>query len=366
MTDHLQHYTITITAEGPLFIGSGQSIGKKEYLFDPRRKRVSVPDMPKMCRFLQERRLMNAYESFMIDRTNGAKDLSAWLRSQNIQEQECRPWIAYSIDSGDAVFEDRGKKEIAAFVKDPFGCPYVPGSSLKGALRTVLLAAAILDDPKDFQSNQKAILDGELSGGRQRVLKREVDQLEQKTFYTLGRDEKIRRNAVNDMLSGLRIGDSAPLSVEDLTLCQKIDVLPDGQQRRLPILRECLKPGTVLRFPLTIDPRLFSRSPKELLQAAESFVQNYDRCYLRAFPVDDILGGGNLYLGGGSGFVSKTVLYPLLGERGLRRTGEILSQQFRNHRHNQDIRRGVSPHTLKCTKYQSRLYEMGACTMEIE
>lgn len=366
MTDHLQHYTITITAEGPLFIGSGQSIGKKEYLFDPRRKRVSIPDMPKLCRFLQERRLMNAYESFMIDRTKGAIDLTAWLRSQNIQEQECQPWIAYSIDSGDTVFEDRGKKEIVAFVKDPFGCPYVPGSSLKGALRTVLLSDAVLDHPQQFQNEQQAIQRAELFGGRQKMLKREIDQLEQKAFYTLGRDEKNRRNAVNDMLSGLRIGDSAPLSVEDLTLCQKIDVLPDGQQRRLPILRECLKPGTVLRFPLTIDPKFFPHSPKGLLQAAEEFVQNYDRCYLRAFPVDDIMGGGNLYLGGGSGFVSKTVLYPLLGERGLRRTSEILAQQFRNHKHNQDIRRGVSPRTLKCTKYQNRLYEMGACTMEIE
>ncbi len=42
MTSGLQHYTITIIAEGPLFVGSGQSIGKKEYLFHPRRNQVSI------------------------------------------------------------------------------------------------------------------------------------------------------------------------------------------------------------------------------------------------------------------------------------------------------------------------------------
>ena len=115
MTSGLQHYTITIIAEGPLFVGSGQSIGKKEYLFHPRRNQVSIPDMGRLYRFLQEKRLTDAYESFMLNERN---DFSDWLRTHHILDEQCRPWIAYTLDSGDAVFATRGKKEIATFVKD--------------------------------------------------------------------------------------------------------------------------------------------------------------------------------------------------------------------------------------------------------
>ena len=31
-----------------------------------------------------------------------------------------------------------GSDDIMAFIKDPFGCPYIPGSSIKGALRTAI------------------------------------------------------------------------------------------------------------------------------------------------------------------------------------------------------------------------------------
>ena len=82
--------------------------------------------------------------------------------------------------------------------------------------------------------------------------------------------------------------------------------------------------------------------------------------------MDDILGGGNLYLGGGNGFVSKTVLYPLLGEKGVYQVSKILDLQFWKHKHKQDVHRGVSPHTVKCTEYRGELYEMGACNMEIQ
>lgn len=361
MADRLRHYTIQITVEGPLFIGSGRSIAKKEYLFDPRKRQVSIPDMGKLCQFLREKRLTEAFESYML---NGKEDLSAWFCARNIFPQECRPWIAYTMDSGDAVFENRGKKEIATFMKDAYGCPYVPGSSLKGALRTVLLAADILRQPQKFQRSRQAILSAPVSGKRWE-LQREIGELEQRAFYTLNRDERNRRNAVNDTLSGFRIGDSEPVSVEDLVLCQKIDVLPDGQQRRLPILRECLKPGTELYFPLTIDTGLCPVTPEQLLHGTTKFIENYEQEFLRAFPMDEIRGGGNLYLGGGIGFASKTVMYPLLGGEGVRRTSEILSGQFRNHKHAQDPRRGVSPHTVKCTMYRGELYEMGACTIEI-
>ena len=172
-------------------------------------------------------------------------------------------------------------------------------------------------------------------------------------------------------MRGLRIGDSEPLSVDDLTLCQKIDVTKDGHERALPILRECIKPKTDIRFPMTINPEYFKHSSEYIMKAAAIFAQNYNKCFLEKFPLNGIGGGGNLYLGGGCGYVSKTVSYPLLGENGVKRVSEIINATIApkvraQHKHYKDAGLGVSPHMLKCTQYDGRLYVMGACTLSIQ
>ena len=368
MAKGLQHYTITLITEGPLFIGSGKTIGKKEYIFDARRQLVHIPDLVKMNRFFLERRLEKAYEEYIL---NDKRDFAAWLRSNQIDEHQYRSWVRYSIDSGDAVFEQRGKKEIATFLKDAYGCPYVPGSSLKGALRTVLLAAEVLNEPDRFRRSRNAVRNAELRPGSKGNLREEKNQLEQGVFHTLNRNEKRKSDAVNDLLCGLRIGDSEPLRVDDLALCQKIDVTRDGVDKRLPILRECIRPETEIRFPLTIDPRYCTLTPQDIMEAANQFVRFYDKCFLEKFPTRDIRGGGNLYLGGGCGYVSKTVTYPLLGEQSVRRVSEIINATLSRtaaiqHKHSRDASRGVSPHMIKCTQYDGQLYEMGACSLEIQ
>ena len=190
-------------------------------------------------------------------------------------------------------------------------------------------------------------------------------------FNRLKRNDKRKADAVNDIMCGLRIGDSEPLSVDDLTLCQKIDVTKDGHEQSLPIFRECIKPQTDIRFPMTINPEYFPYSTKQIVQAATIFAQNYDKCFLEKFPLNGISGGGNLYLGGGCGYVSKTVSYPLLGENGVKCVSEIINATIApkvraQHKHYKDAGLGVSPHMLKCTQYDGRLYEMGACTLSIQ
>ena len=150
-----------------------------------------------------------------------------------------------------------------------------------------------------------------------------------------------------------------------------IDVTKDGHEQSLPIFRECIKPQTDIRFPMTINPEYFPYSTKQIVQAATIFAQNYDKCFLEKFPLNGISGGGNLYLGGGCGYVSKTVSYPLLGENGVKCVSEIINATIApkvraQHKHYKDAGLGVSPHMLKCTQYDGRLYEMGACTLSIQ
>ena len=63
------------------------------------------------------------------------------------------------------------------------------------------------------------------------------------------------------------------------------------------------------------------------------------------------------FVGGGSGFVSKTVIYPLFGEKeGIETVKNIFDRTNvpKTHQHYKDTRMGVSPHILKCTRYQGK------------
>ena len=68
-----------------------------------------------------------------------------------------------------------------------------------------------------------------------------------------------------------------------------------------------------------------------------------------------------LYLGGGCGFPSKTILQSLYGDASLSCTAELLTFLFPDGYHETDVAAGGSPHMLKCTKWEDRLVPMGKC-----
>ena len=169
------------------------------------------------------------------------------------------------MDAGEAFLKPEARpKEIDSFCKDAYGMPYVPGSSIKGMLRTALLAAEIENNPEDYRRIASEISTNvQERSNRVRCLAKETQKLEQQAFYTLGREQR-SSSAVNDHMAGLIVGDSDPIELEQLILSQKIDFTLDGAERPLPILRETLKPGTEVRFSLTIDRTLCPYSIKEI------------------------------------------------------------------------------------------------------
>ncbi len=372
----MRNYTMTLRTEAPVFVGDGGKIGKKEYIFMSGERRVYVPDMVKMYRYFEERRLMDDYQDYLL---RDRRDFAAWMREKKIlTPRQFLRWTAYSVDSADAVFEEKGKKEILTFQKDAYGCPYVPGSSAKGMLRTILLSDMLLRDWDKLETDRQVISQtmqrvsaGQAKANRATLLRLETGQLEQRCLNTLNRNEKRKSDAINDMMCGLRVSDSRPLRTEDLILCQKIDVTTDGQRKSLPILRECLRPGTEITFDLTVVPEYFRFSGEQFLQAAERCRSAYDQCFRSAFPLRGIQPGGTVYLGGGCGYAAKTLAYPLLGEDGVETVSQIIDATLPfktrpQHKHYLDKRKGVSPHMLKCTQYRSQIYEMGVCSIAIK
>ena len=152
MQQYMSTYKVTLETKGPLYIGSGKQLGKKEYIHNRQKKEIVVPNLIKMYQQLKKKNLTGEYEKFLLNPKE--KDLYMWLVNKGITYAESKKWAEYSFDCSDAVL-DRNTKEISLFVKDVYGKPFVPGSSLKGALRTILCVDELVHDKKKLSTSTR-------------------------------------------------------------------------------------------------------------------------------------------------------------------------------------------------------------------
>ena len=367
MREFLHKYKIILNTLGPVFIGDGKELVKREYVLNKKTRRVTVINQAKFFQYLIRTKKMESYERYIMSK-NGS--LQSWMYEEKISFQDMKSFAAYEYSCGDVV-ELNTMKNILTFIKDPYGMPYVPGSSLKGAIRTALLGADILNNHEKY-SRAADYFSQRTSFNRQdmREIEREIKRVEEIRFCTKTKDEK--NQTVNDIMNGLHISDSKSLSLKDLTLCQKIDVHVDGRERDLPILRECIKPDTKIEFDVTIDDTECPLTIEQIRSSINVFLRGYNKLFLEKFREETPYDKDVIYLGGGTGFATKTVLHDLLknSKTRSRTVGSILNLKLpRNaqmeHKHGLDYKIGVSPHTCKLTEYEGCLYQMGACDIEI-
>ena len=112
--------------------------------------------------------------------------------------------------------------------------------------------------------------------------------------------------SISHNLPGLHVGDSQPISVDQLTLSQKIDVTLDGTEKPLNVLRETLIPGTEICFDVSIDTTICPYQMEDIIEALNIF-QNICNRYFYARFHWEAKEKNTVWLGGGFGFLSKTV-----------------------------------------------------------
>ena len=366
MIDYLKHYKVRLTVVGPVHIGSGREILKTEYIFLDERKKIAVMDMAKLYKLAIACKHGKSFEQFMSGENR--MSLKKWLDDSNIDVKQYLDCTKYVIDSSGVEFSNGTKRiNIMEFVKDAYGKPYVQGSSIKGMLRTVLLSRDILRNQEIYKVLVNSL---KQQGQSNDYSKKEIEAIEQTAFFTLKRDKKVPSNAVNDELSGLIVSDSKPLEITDLMLGQKVDCTLSGKEMNLPILRECLKQGSEIEFSVSIDTTICRLNKEEILKSIELFNENYYECFLSAFAGTKKPESNAVYLGGGSGFATKTVIYPLYGKKtGVPLVSTIFKKTmnekiYKEHFHESDVDLGISPHIAKYTKDNRSLYEMGIWRLE--
>ncbi len=142
-----------------------------------------------------------------------------------------RPLVRYALSG-------QGASEIYEQIKDPLDRPYLPGSSLKGAIRS-----ALAWDLADRQGVSRSV---EL----QRSAKVADDQIEDRIFLGRERGRQVNRT-VRDVLRLLRISDSTPLT--DPPDLLQIAMLGSSSQRNTRLAVEAIQEGAEVRATLQIE-----------------------------------------------------------------------------------------------------------------
>lgn len=364
----LKTFKIKLTAVGPIHIGSGQIIRKQEYIYDEYQSKVYFIDGLKMTRFLKEKNLLNKFLSYINQSANKA-NLLYFLKNNNVKKEEWIKFTKYSlpVHQGKNVnklnkvntFENKAKplNDIHTMIRSGNGEIYVPGSSLKGALRTVI-QGYYAETESNMARKAQNRFNLSLSG-----------------LKNMTNDELVK------FFQKIKVSDSAVITSDHIAIYQKVDI--NKKATSMPLYRECIDVGTEIEFDLTIEDDVITHD--QLNKMIISHYKNYWDKWAFGFknteagnelfrigmqPSDNEAVNNEpiLFLGGGSGFVSKTLYYQSQSRNTAKQN--VFNVLKRRHgKHYRKMRKMPDnvPVALKGTvnTAKNKWYQMGACKVEI-
>lgn len=360
---HLSTYDLTLITRAPLFVGSGAVIKKTGYLLGNTGNRITVLDTDKLLWHLASNGFAEQYESFVL---SGQTNMYRFLTQEcGLSRSELNGLSLYQVNVANVLDNTHSLKEIRQITRTADNRVYIPGSSLKGALRTALLLGPI----------------AKAAPGPQEHLYREYKFREGKYTNTLRYVNDVKGKAVGEVasvLQGIRISDSAPVSNRYITLASKVDAATNGETNKLNVVWECIAPGTELHFKLTLDHSVldgcFFNGKRgidvDIIRSAIcDFAAYYRKQYMTKFQKPagsiDINCPNAIWLGGNAGYFSKTLSYPYWKDRALDEVSSYMASSFPRHKHKFDKEHQISPHTLSYAQCGGKLYPMGLCEVNI-
>lgn len=389
-----------IECVSPVHIGSGETLTAAEYIFDADNKKVYFINQTKWVQFLCKKGLIDEFFQYVgSQEVNGALDgkgmqfkgkpLWEWLKEESVTREEIK---SFTARAGNFC----GYKKVnlvARHIADGYGHIYIPGSSIKGALRTGILSYLIRKNKEECMSAWNSVKDSifkaKLSEGRgsvQNGLKAIQDELEKALLGKLIiRDEGRERyqGITKDALRGLIISDAICVKpMHHTVITQKLDgsLEKKTDPNKIPLFRECIPAGTRLRFSVTADldmlkvigfgsiDDIFSATREYVVRNLKFQEQAFTRAFGRLFFATQAFNEAkqaDLFLGGGTGFQYKTIIYDLAPdeEKGRAVITKYLDVVFPKHKHKIKDK-DISPRTVKLTNQGQGHQLMGLCRLK--
>ena len=317
MKTEYRTFQFSLLAMAPIHIGNGEKYTSREFIYE--NGYFYFPDMGKFYNRMVEKGYDQKFERFLqetkpIPRNNR---LISFLEDNRISDRNFGGYriIETKLETNNNYLRGGALNQVSKFIRDSFGNPYIPGSSLKGAIRTILM-----NTNPDW--NNKNVVQ---------------DEKENKSLIPWGAK---KGQDYDDLFNAIRVSDSKPFSNDRLILVQKWDhKAKPPRAKSIPLYREAIVPSTKINFTITTTTKEAGILIEELGKRAQAFYKAYKNFFLSDFPENKIQPNLQypIYLGAGSGAWTKTIFKQANG---------ILQERYQNSKTTRMVEKGV----LKLTK----------------
>ena len=323
MKTEYRTFQFSLLAMAPIHTGSGDKYTSREFIYED--GYFYFPDMGKFYNRMVEKGYDQKFERFLQERKASASNnrLISFLEDNRISDRDFGGYrikeTGFETEKNNIDSQLGTINEVAKFMRDPYGNPYIPGSSLKGAIRTILM-----NTNPDW--NNKKVVDTRRKNPKEN--KNMIPWVPKK-----GKE-------FNNIFNAIRVSDSKPFNNDSLILVQKWDYSAKSlTPKPLPLYREAIAPSTKINFTITTTTKEAGILMEELGQRAQAFYKEYKNFFLSDFPENKIQPNLQypIYLGAGSGAWTKTIFKQANG---------ILQERYQNSKTTRMVEKGV----LKLTK----------------
>jgi CRISPR-associated RAMP protein, csm5 family len=310
----------------PLHIGGADyksKLDKKEYIFDKDKKTLTLIDNEKFIAFLIKKNLFEKYIAYIENNVNAKVmiqnrniNLFNFLKANNIDKdiQDFRKKAPIKLDMNIENMND-----IKLMLRDVQGKPYIPGTSIKGALINLLLVDYIIKNREKFSKEKRIILseckktnDDRSIRGLKNDIKKIVNQIEKSIIYSDNKSlEKSKK-------FGISVSDSYSYSNTRTNFYQDIDEKRtnkpgEDKSRPMPVAREYIIANSIFDFDITLDIDLLEES-KLKIKNIDDLIDSIENAMSYLIDVLEDKNSPrteNLVLGANTGFLQKTIVYAL-------------------------------------------------------
>ena len=351
---HLKTYTMKLTTLSPIFIGGGEfnDYSKLQYIIDKNKNELKFINEAKFTKFLRTRKKLDNFIEYVSKPQYNQKtpDLKKWI-DDNFRHENLNTYDIY--DRTEIIDSLENKPNcIKSFIKDSNNQPFIPGSSIKGAIATAILSHLIESSISEEEAKDK--------------MKTQMNYMAVSDSKPLSTKELMYRQTKHQQLI------SDPKSVKklgNLKIDRKLMNVDND-------LKEILREGIVVRFNITLDDR-FMYSMAELLD----IIKNH---YTKVLEENKILNNlsskgndlktnipvtncpPNINIGGQSGFNTKVVLRALAKNDYMKRKKEELHKNFKKHGHLNAL---IAPRCLRVVRRYNKdrkwYMPLGWCNISI-
>lgn len=389
--DFQETYKMAVEILTPVNIACDEVLKANEYLYDAKTSTVYFLNQMMWHKFIYTHNLFDEYERYI--KSSSEKSLYEWLQSFGYKINDIKLAIKSKAFAHVNVLKSKKTlNEIMLQSKLIDGTPFIPGSSIKGVIRTAILYDLLnkngeikkqyWNEIKSLRSSMKsAQINKYLINDTNKDINKKATNLEVALLHKLNLVNKENKpikqfNAVCSVMRGISVGDSEHINqVVSMEVLQKIDLglnknVDAGKE--LPVFRECILPKAKFNFQLKIDKTMTKEiginSIDDLLRMLQNYFDFVNDIFKDAFGkkyeyLFNNIKDGNIYLGGNTGFLTKTLVMALADRRedAVDFIRDLLDMNFngKKNKHEGIKDTKISPRTLKATKYKGNIILMG-------